>query len=63
MLPICFCTLHFEIWKKNLRLRKLYLQEHVAREENGVKIKQGGRKGVFTPDEELELKNCIVTLA
>ena len=30
--------------------------------KNGVEIKQRGRKEVFTPDEELELKNCIVTL-
>ena len=29
----------------------------------GLKLNKRGQKGVFTPDEELELKNCIVRLA
>ena len=50
MLPI-----HFKILK-------IVLHEHATRKRNGVEIKQRGRKAVFTPDEELKLKNCIVTL-
>ena len=49
--------------EKEFKIPKTVLQEHAAHEKNGVEIKQRGRKGVFTPDEELELKNCIVLLA
>ena len=49
--------------EKEFKIPKTVIQEHAACEKNGVEIKQRGRKGVFTPDKELELKNCIVTLA
>ena len=49
--------------EKEFKIPKTALQEHAAREKNGVEIKHRGQKGVFTPDEELELKHCIVTLA
>ena len=46
--------------EEEFKIPKTVLQEHAAREKNGVEIKQRGRKGVFTSDEELELKNYFV---
>ena len=47
----------------NLRFQKPYYKNMHLTKKNEVEIIQRGQKGVFTPDEELELKNYIVTLA
>ena len=61
--PNLFTDTAFRDLEKEFKISKSVLQEHAAREKNGVEIKERGRKGVFIPDEEFELKNCIVTLA
>ena len=61
--PNLFLDTPFRDLEKEFKILKTVLQENAARKKNGVEIKQRGWKGVFTPDEELELKNCIVTLA
>ena len=61
--PNLFLDTPFRDLEKEFKILKIVLQENAARKKNGVEIKQRGWKGVFTPDEELELKNCIVILA
>ena len=61
--PSLFLDTPIRDLEKEFKILKTVLQENAAHEKNGAEIKQRGWKGVFTPDEELELKNCIVTLA
>ena len=41
----------------------MVLQEHSVHESQGNKVGIRGQKAVFTVDEELSLKECIVKLA
>ena len=41
----------------------MVLQKHAARESQGNEVGMRVRKAVFTVDEELSLKKCIVKLA
>ena len=61
--PNLFIDTAFRDLEKEFKIQKTVSQEHASREKNGAVIKKRGQKEVFTPDEELELKNCIVTLA
>ena len=60
--PNLFLDTPFRDLEKEFKIPKTVLKEHAVHEKKGVEIKQRGQKGVFTPDEELELKNCIGTL-